>query len=193
MLSEGVFVTNSSGDFPSLRKAATLFGCAIFLASAYFPFYGEFTFPRGTEYPFILEWTLDYYWSFKRSSWVHPHFGRPPMTVYTLEWWINEEAYSVYKPGMSQVSSLIFAIQVLTMAIAVASLFFDNFLSILPAITCSIIIGLMTFAGTLPSKIDTYAISYQTGYVLSYGALGAFLFAYVLYWRGKRPRNPQVT
>lgn len=168
-----------------IQRAATLIGCSIFLLSILFPFYSERYFPMGTEYPELLPFSLNYYWSFKIGIEYHPqHWGRPPWTVSVTDNWLNEQAFYDYivRPRISLVLLSMLGVQILTLATAMASMFFDKTLRLFPLITCSLVVGLMTFVSISPSQPNVFYNSYQPGYWLAYVSLFMFLLPYILPW-----------
>lgn len=168
-----------------IQRTATLIGWSIFLLSIFFPFYSERYFPMGTEYTKLPPFSLNYYWSFKIAIEYHSQsWGRQPFTVSVTDNWFYEQEFYDYivRPRISLVLLLILEIQVLTLATAMASMFFDKTLRLFPLITCSLVVGLMTFVSISPSQPNVFYNSYQSGYWLAYVSLFMFLLLYISPW-----------
>jgi hypothetical protein len=122
-------------------------------------------------------------------------WGRPGPgwhdAVITDNWLYEKVFYEYYaKPGIPYVLILILTFQILTLTTAIASAFFGKrVFSLSAVITCSVIIGLMTFVSLSPSRPNTFFYSYQPGYWLTYPSMILFLLAFILSLIAKKKRT----
>ena len=142
-----------------LRKALVVIGCLVFLFSTISPFFLSIG---------VLSGTSNYYWSYRRD--LYGNFGGK----YQF-WFVNNWEYTgSAKMSLALVSMFIF--QVLTLASAIGSFFFnERILSFASVVLCLDVLFLMLYTiGRL------YDGEYQQGYYLIFPSLALFTSAFIV-------------
>jgi hypothetical protein len=129
-------------------------------------------------------YNLIHYYSFRMIIEFHAEaWGTMPNAVIVTSVLFYEDGFyeKFFGPWIPWVLVSMFALQLLTLATAIASIFFDRRVLTLGAvITCLVIIGLMSYVSLNLPQSYTFFYSYELGFWLAISSLVMFQSAFIL-------------
>jgi hypothetical protein len=164
----------------NLRKVIVILGCLFFLFSIILPFYHQI-FYYGNSMIEESFYYSTYYWSFRVSR----ESGRvfTSTILQSTDYWFYQPAFYDFflRSLLYNVLVAIFVAQLLTLATAIASVFYDRrILAFAPLALCSLVTVLMIYTNIILLPSNFLLDSYLLGYWFTYPAILMFLISFIL-------------